>query len=143
MKSVKRPLLAANAQPALCRHVVWLLAFGVFVGCGDDSGDVPIEGHVAYQDRALDSGALTFYPAQGRPITAVIDAEGGYSCRLPPGEYRVAVTLGVRLPPGWKEGDPEPPQPITLPPDYGSRLKTPLTATVTADHSAPIDFSLK
>jgi hypothetical protein len=123
--------------------VVVLLAFGVFAGCSGDSTDPLVEGRVSYQDKALESGVLTFYPAQGRPITAVISSGGSYSCRLPPGEYRVAVTLGVSLPPGWKEGDPEPLQAITLPAEYGTRLRTPLTATVTADQSAPIDFELK
>ncbi len=123
-------------------RVACALLLGALTGCGGDSEGVAIEGRISYQEQAIENGSLTFFPAQGRPITAVLSEGGKYSCRLPAGAYRVAVTVGVSLPPEWKEGDPVPAQSITLPAEYGTRLKTPLTATVSADHAAPIDFAL-
>ncbi len=113
------------------------------VGCQDTSQDVSIQGQVSYQDKPITSGALTFFPTQGRPTPAVISQDGSYDCQLPPGKYRVTVTVGVKLPTGWKEGNRLPPPDPILPQRYTSRVKTPLRVTVADGQSEPVDFSLK
>jgi hypothetical protein len=122
-----------------------LLILGGAFGCGGDADEgVTVEGKVAYQGEPITNGSLTFFPASGRPITAALSEDGEYSCQLPPGEYRVTVTVGVMPPAGWKEGDPVPPPSIVLPDRYGSRLETPLTATVTAASGThTVDFPLE
>jgi hypothetical protein len=121
------------------------LVFGALVfalGCGDDSNTVSVSGQVSHQGERLSNAALMFFPAEGKPLTAPI-TDGEYSLELPPGEYRVTVTLGAELPPGWKEGDPVPPATRKLPPQFSSRLDTPLKATVSADGgSQTADFTL-
>ncbi|WP_146591582.1 hypothetical protein [Posidoniimonas polymericola] len=97
---------------------------------------------MSYQDQPINSGAIAFYPGESRPIQAKLNPGGGYSAELPPGDYKVTVIVGIDLPEGWKEGDPTPPPAVRLPPQFTSRLRTPLTATVAPDQSEPIDFKL-
>ncbi|HEX6962996.1 MAG TPA: hypothetical protein VF175_14095 [Lacipirellula sp.] len=121
-----------------------LAALAVAAGCSAvESNAVSVSGEVLYEGQPLSNAALMFYPTEGRPVTAPI-VEGAYSVELPPGEYRTTVTLGAELPPGWKEGDPLPPPTRELPPQYSSRLETPLSASVTAaaGESQTIDFTL-
>jgi hypothetical protein len=133
---------AARLRP--WQVVIALSVISATVGCGNGAEGVSVEGRVVYQDKPISNGALTFFPASGRPITATLSDDGAYSCRLPPGEYRVAITVGVSLPPGWKEGDAVPPPTIELPARYSSRLETPLTATVNGENrSQSIDFTLR
>ena len=137
--------IASSASSAFSavKYLIVLAIIAPAIGCADGSDGVSVAGRVVYQDQPITSGALTFFPADGRPITATLSGDGKYECVLPPGEYRVAITVGVSLPAGWKEGDPVPPNAINLPAKYASRLESPLTATVKADHDAPIDFALK
>jgi hypothetical protein len=140
---MRRQLAVVAASPAWGVGLV-LVLLAAAVGCGGGAPEATVEGRVAYQGQPIAGGALTFYPASGRPITAPLSQDGAYSCRLPPGEYRVTVTVGVTLPPGWKEGDPVPPPAVVVPPRYGSRLETPLSATVPAEGGAQtVDFTLK
>ncbi|MEM8946080.1 MAG: carboxypeptidase-like regulatory domain-containing protein [Planctomycetota bacterium] len=111
-------------------------------GCAKSSSDVAIEGTVKLAGNPVESAAIMFFPIKGRPISAVVDAAGAYACRLPVGDFRVTVSPNVALPAGWKEGDPVPRPKVTIPPQYSSRAKTPLTASITADTRGPIDFSL-
>ena len=120
------------------------MLLAVAAGCGEKKSDaVSVSGRVSYQNKPMTSSALTFFPASGRPIAATVLSNGTYSSELPPGEYRVTIDVGRNFPPGWKEGDPEPPPPIALPAKYSSRLNTPLKATVTAESdSQTIEFAL-
>jgi hypothetical protein len=118
------------------------LSLLALVGCGRDSEGVSVSGKVVYQNQPVAGGALTFFGATGRPVTAPLDQEGAYEVELAPGDYQVTVTIGATLPPGWKEGDPVPPPTMKLPDQYSSRLKTPLTASVKAESDQPIDFNL-
>jgi hypothetical protein len=118
-----------------------LLALLGAIGCGEKSSGVTVAGTVTYQDKPLESGSLTFYPVSGPGVTTVIEG-GAYSCELEPGEYRATVVVGVTLPAGYKEGDPVPPQAVMLPDAYGSRLNTPLSASVTPGME-PLNFALK
>jgi hypothetical protein len=111
-------------------------------GCGDGDDGVPVSGTVTYRGQPFSNASITFYPASGRPVSGAI-IEGEYSVRLQPGTYKVTVSLGVNLPPGWKEGDPVPPRDIALPQQYSSVLHTQLTAAVSDDQSEPIDFKLE
>jgi hypothetical protein len=128
-------------MPAATRAVV-LGVLAAALGCGDDSNSVSVSGQVSYQGEPLSNAALQFFPTQGKPLTAPLE-DGEYSIELPPGAYRVTVAIGAELPPGWKEGDPVPPATRKLPPQYSSRLGTPLKATVSADSGGQtVDFAL-
>ena len=112
-------------------------------GCGGSSPRVPIHGHLSYRGEAINSGTLTFFPASGRPISTILSSDGEYTSRLPPGEYRVTITVGVDVPAGWEEGDPLPPPKFVLPAQYTTRAKTSLKLTVAENQPGPIDFVLE
>jgi hypothetical protein len=114
----------------------------IVAGCSGGADGVTVSGTVNYRGQPFSNASITFYPASGRPVSAAI-SDGEYSLRLQPGEYQVTVSLGVNLPPGWKEGDPIPPREFVLPQQYSSVLHTQLTATVSEDQSAPLDFKLE
>jgi hypothetical protein len=113
------------------------------VGCGASSDTVSVSGNVSYRGEPLPGGAITFFPAAGRPVTAPISDDGEYSAELPPGEYVVVVNVSTELPPGYQEGDPLPPPKVVLPPEYTTRVRSTLKATVTADLDEAVDFALK
>lgn len=119
-----------------------VLALTGAVGCGDKSTLNTVSGTVKFQDKPIESGSLTFYPASGPGVTTVIEG-GAYSCELEPGQYRATVVVGVTLPPGYKEGDPVPPQEVVLPEVFGSRLETPLTALVTDGGIVTVNFEME
>jgi hypothetical protein len=137
--SVKRQRLmaACSWQLVLCGTCAVLSA-----GCGTTDGAVPVSGNVTFRGQPLSNASITFYPASGRPVSAAI-TEGEYGAQLQPSDYKVTVSLGVDLPPGWKEGDPVPPRDIVLPERYSSMLHTQLSANVNEDQSEPIDFKLE
>jgi hypothetical protein len=114
-----------------------------FAGCRESSNDVSVEGKVTYRGELLGKGSITFYPASGRPASAALSDGGQYALELAPGEYTVTVNVGADLPPGFREGDPIPPPKIVLPPEYTSRARSKLTATVSKDSDEPISFDLK
>jgi hypothetical protein len=147
---IEEPVFAIdNLQFAICNLqslpacVCILVSILTSVGCSDSVNKVAVHGKVSYRGEPITSGAVTFFPASGRPTTVPLTEEGEYATELPPGEYRVTVNIGVALPPGWKEGDPIPPQKIQLPRQFTTQSQTPLTATVTEDNQDPIDFALK
>ena len=111
-------------------------------GCGSAPSGVPVTGHVSYQGAPVNA-AVTFFPESGRSVVASTSESGDYSATLPAGEYVVAISLGVKLPAGWKEGNPIPPPKVVLPPQYTSRVKSPLKASVQPGQSEPINFDLK
>jgi hypothetical protein len=131
-------------QRSACRvRRLILVGCAVLVlGCSGRRDGVPVSGTVTYRGQPFSNASITFYPVSGRPVSAGI-TEGEYSALLQPGEYKVTVSLGVNLPPGWQEGDPIPPREIVLPRHYSSVLHTQLTATVSEDQSEPIDFMLE
>jgi hypothetical protein len=115
------------------------------VGCGGEKSNVvSVDGNVAYQGKPVPNSAVTFFPQNGQSVIAATSTSGSYSALLPPGEYRVTIDVGRSFPPGWKEGDREPPPPLALPAKYSSRLNTPLTASVTATpgESQTVDLKL-
>lgn len=116
---------------------------GGAVGCDSASQNlIAVEGQVTYKESPIASGAVMFFPAAGRPTIATSDASGRYTTKLPPGEYKVTVTMSVQLPPNWKEGDPVPPQTLQIPPQYTTRVRTPLLTTVTPSGAEPTNFDL-
>lgn len=119
-----------------------LVAITGLTGCNDGAAGSSVQGRVTFRDQPLADGTLMFYSAEGRPTTVAIASDGTFECRLPAGEYRVTVAVGVKLPAGWKEGDPYPRPTITLPPVYASRVKTPLQATISAEQTQPLEFEL-
>ena len=113
------------------------------LGCGKPPAGVPVTGHVSYKGTPVADSAVTFYPESGRAIVASTSESGNYSATLPAGPYGVAISIGVKPPAGWKEGDPIPAPKVVLPPQYSSRAKSTLTADVQPGQSEPINFDLK
>ena len=111
-------------------------------GCKQSSGKVPIRGHVSYRGEPIERASMTFFPGKGRPETTTIE-NGAYATELTPGDYTIAILIGVTLPKGYKEGDVVPPPKIALPDEYTSPSKSTLKTTVKAGQDAPIDFDLK
>lgn len=132
----------AKYSAKLVFFVFFVGSISLFAGCGSDGGAVPVAGTVTYRGQPFSNASITFYPAAGRPVGAAI-VDGAYSTELLPGDYKVTVSLGVNLPPGWKEGDPVPPREMTLPDRYSSVLHTTLAAKVTDVQGEPIDFPLQ
>ncbi len=133
-------LAPSTAWPPIALFVV-LVEMGV-VGCGRESSGVPVQGAVSYNGQPIAHGALMFFPPHGRAIATSTNATGEYAVTLAPGRYEVTVNASVRLPEGWKEGDPVPPQEIVLPTQYTTRIKTPLQATIASSGEQSIDFDL-
>lgn len=119
-----------------------VLILPLLTGCGEQSNEVSVAGQFTLQNTPIARGAVTFFPERGRPITTATDEQGQYMADLAPGEYRVTVNIGVQLPPGWKEGDPVPPQKASIPAQFTSRVNTPLKMTVTESGAEPSDFNL-
>ena len=114
----------------------------LMAGCGSSGDGVPVTGKVTFRGQTFSNASITFYPVNGRPVYSSI-TDGTYSVNLRPGEYRVAISLGVNLPEGWKEGDPIPPREVQLPPKYSDVRGTPLTITVSEDQAEPVNFDLQ
>jgi hypothetical protein len=129
----------------LAAAILLLSAVAMVLGCGSAEDKSTLSGRVTHRGRPLPNASLMFHPEQGHPIGTGTDAEGAYTAEVPPGEYRVTVNVGIEVPPGWKEGDPEPPPPkIVLPPVYTQRAKTELHISVATDgEPQTADFGLK
>jgi uncharacterized membrane protein len=112
------------------------------IGCGESSSTVTVHGNVTYQGNPL-AGSVTFFPTSGRPVNTALSADGHYEVELEPGDYTVTVNYTEPLPSGFKEGDPMPQPKIVLPPEYSTRARSTLSASVSEGQSEPINFDLK
>src|SRR5437762_6668873 len=67
------------------------LAFVLLTGCGDGKKAL-IYGIALYDGKPVDSGTITFQPAEatGNPAAAVV-AEGKFAVYLIPGKYKLSV----------------------------------------------------
>jgi hypothetical protein len=129
-------------QPSLAGFLL-LLWLPIAGGCGSSSDTVSVEGKVSYRGQPVTNASITFFPPNGRPVAAALSEAGEYEIDLPPGEYQVTISTGLALPPGWKEGDPVPPPKIVLPPQITTQAKTRLSASITHEGPASVDFALE
>jgi hypothetical protein len=129
--------------PRICFVPLLTLFVAGSVGCRRESGQASVQGHVSYRGEAVAPGAITFFPATGRPVTATISEQGDYTAELTPGEYTVIVNLAFIRPPGFKEGDPMPKPKFTLPEQYTTRAMSKLKANIKPGQDHPIDFALE
>jgi hypothetical protein len=104
---------------------------GATIGCGGgDKGKGSVSGKVTLDGAPLQSGTISFAPADGGSASAeTLIQNGEYHLEVPPGEKTVIIQ-------GFKEGPPGPDGvtsnvPI-LPPKYNSRSE--LKETVTDDN---------
>ncbi|MCA9259108.1 MAG: hypothetical protein KDA61_07905 [Planctomycetales bacterium] len=112
-------------------------------GCGDVETTVTVSGSVSHKGTPLSGGSVSFYPTVGRPTSAALGSDGSYEAKLEPGDYQATIAVNVALPAGWKEGDPIPKPQSSVPLQYTSRARTPLTAHIDDGESARVDFDLK
>jgi len=138
------------------------LALGLFslpalTGCGEQTGTVT--GKVLFDGKPLSRGQVTFISDSGTPRPAVIDHDGKYTLQIPPGNFKITVSVPAFKPLAGgrvqqmdpakfqasgpvvdaKERNKETPD---IPPEYTLREKTPLSYTVTAgvqEHDITID----
>jgi hypothetical protein len=134
------------------RNIVALTAFGMWVlittglfiaGCRESTNKISTAGSVTYNGEPLNNGAIAFYPVTGRPTIVSLSADGHYTVDLDPGHYVVTVQSSTKLPEGFKEGDPVPPPKHVLPPEYSVRARSKLSATIKANQTEPVDFTLE
>lgn len=113
-------------------------------GCGSGDGSTKVTGQVTYKGTPLPMGVINFFPGDGgRPIGQAITSDGQYTAELPAGNYTVVVLASnPPVPPGWKEGDPLPKPPVTVPAKYGLPTSSPLQVTIPAERSFEHNVSL-
>lgn len=141
---MQSPPLSAHFARSIRTLSAFCLAAAICApGCGGSTSTVPVTGHVNYRGQPLANGFLTFFPVAGRPTSAAISEDGSYQAQLEPGEYIVAVGVGLEMPAGYKLGDSVPPPKFVLPVQYTSRAKSTLKASVQPGQSEPINFDLK
>jgi hypothetical protein len=76
--------------PLACSGLV--LAF--CLGCGPSDGLVSITGTVRVDGQAVDKGAITFVPLDGKSPTAGAPiSSGSYSARVPAGKMKVQISV--------------------------------------------------
>lgn len=122
-----------------CLYIAFVLAI---VGCSN-SGDPQITGVVSYEGKKITSGVINFLPKDGgQPLGGPIQAEGTFSCSIPPGEYTVLISAPAAVPEGWKDGDPVPIGRPQVPLKYASRATSDLQTHITAE-TKELNFSLK
>jgi hypothetical protein len=111
---------------------VYILPLAFAAGC--DSGPVErtVEGTVTYASKSLDHGMIMFQPSKGRLASAPLQSDGKYSISLTLGEYSVFLNAPPKLPDGFKESDPLPPNPNPLPSKYSQKETSGLSVTVEA-----------
>ncbi len=130
-----------------------LVSWGV-IGCGggDDGLDrQPVTGTITLDGAPLETGTIRFLPESAEAATetsTAIDA-GAYAFDKAtgpvPGTYKVSISSikgsDFELPQGKMPGEVHPPPTKDkVPAAYN--VKTTLTATITAGHTDPINFTL-
>jgi hypothetical protein len=119
------------------------LIVSLALGCGQKSTDATVKGQVTYKGQPVPRSSVAFFPAQGRAVVTATDDVGAYSTTLAPGTYKATVSVGVTLPPGWKEGDPMPKQAIELPVEYTTQARTKLSATIGPASEQSVDLKME
>jgi hypothetical protein len=135
-------------------RAVALAAALLAAGCGDSRGTVT--GRVAYQGKALTSGSVVLYAADGQVYTGLIAPDGRYTIpNVPRGQLQATVRSHTAVPPGFGVGSSPPkgvngphgptsgppPRPVPAIPDrYGVPEESGLAVTVTA---AQTDFDIE
>jgi hypothetical protein len=124
-------------------RIVVSLAILFFAGCGGGPDTTTVSGKVSFEGKPVGDAVINFQARGAKPLGGATNSDGTYSFDLPAGEYQVRIDAPAPLPPGWKEGDPEPPPaPRAVPEKYASYGTSGLTATVTDGGSQTVDFSL-
>lgn len=118
----------------------------LFCGCGGSNGaKIEVTGNVTFDGTPVETGTITFMPADGKGASAAGKiVSGEYTALVPPGEKQVSI-IGERVA-GQQKRDPSDPNSETfdvtesfIPPQYNA--KTTLTATIKGN-GGPIDFKL-
>ena len=145
--------------------IVSALFLGVFcflIGCGGGgtnlSGLAPCSGTVMLKGTPVEGASIVFIPKSGqRAAAATTDAQGRFTVTtlnpqdgIAPGEYVVTVSkkefYGPELPPQKDEFgemyNPQRPQKNTLPDQYASAERTPLTVTIPSGGNKNLEINL-
>ncbi|MCE9565430.1 MAG: hypothetical protein K8U57_25685 [Planctomycetes bacterium] len=69
----------------------FLLVMMLVVGCGGDEQFGELSGTITYDGKAIENGAITFYPEHG-PTAGSIITEGRYSTKVSLGPAKVMIS---------------------------------------------------
>jgi hypothetical protein len=122
-----------------------LVCLTLTAGCGSGRPKcVVVGGVVTYRGKPLEGATVVFISATSRPATGSTDAQGRFTLQtfsagdgVVLGDHVVCVTKTI-VDPTITEKTPYPRTTSLLPSRYGTPLKSPLKATVTA--GGPNDF---
>jgi hypothetical protein len=127
-----------------------LLGLTLAAGCGSGRPKcVSISGVVTYRGKPLEEALVIFIPPKSRPATGITDAQGHFKLQTFAagdggvlGDHVVCITKTV-VDPTAAQKSPYAKTKSLLPADYGSPIKSPLKATVTAEGPNEFKFDLK
>lgn len=123
---------------------IFVLVLASAWGCTTPDETTRVSGQVTVSGKVLPGGAVNFFPSDGgRPLAGAVDEDGTYQVELPAGQYTVVVQATVKLPEGFQEGDPLPPQPVKVPNIYSQPKRSPLSVTVVPGEPMVKNFELK
>lgn len=134
---------AINRRKAFLRaSAVLAVAALMLAGCGGGDATATLRGVVTMNGKPVTSGGIFFLKAGGSPLGGPIAADGTYEYSLPPGEYQVRIDAPAPIPANHRDGDPIPQLPRLVPEKFASFLSSGLTAVVTDESPAKVDFAL-
>ncbi len=129
--------------------VLATLAFVVGCGGGGDPDVVQVSGTVTMDGEPLPNATVLFVSGQGRPSGAITDEQGYYELNYTGdqkgariGNNRVEITT-AQGPSETMEGDPVPPVPEIVPPEYNERSELEYEVKADGDNVANFDLTSK
>ncbi|WP_146115500.1 MULTISPECIES: carboxypeptidase-like regulatory domain-containing protein [Pirellulaceae] len=129
----------------MARYGLWLLAFGLLVGCSESGTKMySVDGTVTLGKKPMSGGFVSFEDTTtGTAAQGVIEEDGSYTLELPAGSYQVMIEpteIEVKSKDGMSP--PEMKYAQNVPDRYMSVDTTDLSADV-GDDSTTFDFILK
>ena len=71
---------------------ILLFLFSAFVvGCGNNDQTGEVSGTITYEGKAIENGAITFFPSNG-PTAGSVIKDGTYSAKVPVGKTKVVIS---------------------------------------------------
>jgi hypothetical protein len=117
-------------------------ALGLLLACSPGETTYEIGGTVKFAGQPVSEGTVTFEETKTHDTAqAALGGDGGYSLRLPPGEYKVTVEPPLVVEQGVSDAGVTYKKVTNIPDRVRTSQSTPLKAKV--DSAATLDFELK